>query len=473
MALKFKAHDYQAYAIDKIKENKRYGLFLDMGLGKTVSTLTAINDLMYDELEINKVLVIAPKRVAEDTWVREVKKWEHLNHLTVSRVLGNEKTRRSALMKDADIYVTNRENVKWLVDLYKKRSSWPFDMIVVDELSSFKSSSSQRFKALKKVAPLSPRFVGLTGTPAPNGLLDLWSQIYLIDFGERLERTFTQYRSKYFYKNDYSFVYKPFEKTEEKVFGLIDDVCISMKSEDHINLPDRVDSIKEVELTEKEWDVYKEMEKNLILNFIEDEMLKFGAESDSERPEVDVEQIIARNSAVLSQKLIQLSNGTVYNEDGDAKDIHDKKLLMLDEVIEEANGSPVLVFYNFKHDKKRIMERYKNAVSIDEDNAIARWNNGDIPILLAHPASAGHGLNLQDGGHTIAWFGITWSLELYQQANARLHRQGQEHTTVIHHIITKGTIEEKKVLPTLQGKEQLQDALIEAVKARLEEGEAR
>lgn len=467
MAVKFKPHDYQRYAIDKIIDEERFGLFLDMGLGKTVSTLTAIDELKFNSLEINKVLVIAPKRVAEDTWSREVSKWEHLKHLRVSKILGSEAKRRKALMKDADLYIINRENVKWLVDHFEKLKRWPFDMIVVDELSSFKNPSSQRFKALKKVAPHSKRFVGLTGTPSPNGLLDLWSQIYLIDFGERLEKTFSKYRSRYFYKEDWGFQYKPFEHTQERVHGLIDDIVVSMKSEDHIKLPERIDSVKEVYLDDKETELYEELEKNMILNFIEDELIKFSEDN----PEADLpttEQIIAKNAAVLSNKLLQLSNGTVYTEEQGVKVIHDKKLDMLAEIIEEANSSPVLVFYSFKHDKERILERFKGAETIDSENAIARWNAGEIPVLLAHPASAGHGLNLQDGGHIIAWFGLTWSLELYQQANARLYRQGQEQTTIIHHIVTKGSIDDEKVLPALQGKEDLQNALIDALKAKME-----
>ena len=467
MAIDFKPHDYQAYAINKILENERYALLLDMGLGKTVSTLTAINELKFNHLDIDKVLIVAPKKVAEDTWSREILKWNHLNHLKISKVLGNETQRRKALMREADIYITNRENVKWLVDTYTKRKNWPFDMIVIDELSSFKNPSSQRFKAFKKVMPLSKRFVGLTGTPAPNGLLDLWSQIYFIDFGERLEKTFSKYRARYFYKEEYGFKWNPFPHTEKNVYALIDDICVSMKSEDHIKLPERVNSIKMVELDTKDKEVYDEMEKHLIINFIEGELIKFK-ESNPDEPLPSTEKIIAKSAAVLSQKLLQLANGTVYNEDRKEIDIHSKKLDMLAEIVEEANSSPVLVFYNFKHDKKRILDKFPQAELIEADNAIERWNNGDIPMLLAHPASAGHGLNLQDGGHIIVWFGLTWSLELYQQANARLYRQGQPHTTIIHHIMAKDTIDEEKVLPTLQNKEQLQDALIDAVKARME-----
>lgn len=470
MAINFKPHDYQDYAINKILENDRYALLLDMGLGKTVSTLTAINELKYNFLEIDKVLIVAPKKVAEDTWSREIFKWSHLNHLTISKILGSERDRRKALLKQADIYIINRENVKWLVEYFAQKKKWPFDMIVIDELSSFKNPQSQRFKAFRKVIPLSKRFVGLTGTPAPNGLLDLWSQIYFVDYGKRLGKTFSAYRSKYFYKEDWGFQYKALPGTEETVYGLIDDICVSMKSEDHIKLPERVDSTKVVELNAKEREAYDEMEKNLVLNFVNGELKKFEGEHPGETAP-SIESIIAKNAAVLSGKLIQLSNGVVYNDDGQPKVIHDKKIEMLSEIIEEANSSPILVFYNFKHDRDRILDKFPQAKTIDEPNIIAKWNDGEIPILLAHPASAGHGLNLQDGGHIIAWFGVTWNLELYQQANARLYRQGQEHTTVIHHIVTKDTIEEQKVLPTLQSKEDLQNALMSAVKAKWNEYE--
>lgn len=455
MAIDFQPHPYQAYAIDKIIENDSYGLLLDMGLGKTVSTLTAIDQLMNDRLEVSKVLVIAPKRVAEDTWSREVFKWEHTKHLRISKVLGPEKNRRQALMQEADIYVINRENVEWLVEFYQDKKM-PFDMLVVDELSSFKSPKSNRFKALRKIRPAFKRFVGLTGTPAPNSLLDLWSQIYLIDQGERLGKTVTHYRNRYFYpaSTDPSnarivYKYEPKPEAEKNIYGLIDDICVSMKAKDYLQLPDRIDNTVTVEMTAKERTEYERLERDRILEYMDGD-------------------IVALTAASLSQKLLQLSNGASYNENQGVQKIHDQKLKALEEIVEEAQGQPILVFYSFIHDKERILKKFKQAVSIDEDKSIERWNSGKIEILLAHPASAGHGLNLQDGGHIIVWFGLTWSLELYQQANARLHRQGQEQSVMIHHILTENTIDQR-VLQVLQGKEKGQDALLDAVKARVEE----
>lgn len=449
MTIKFKPHDYQKVAIEKIIENEAYALLLDMGLGKTVSTLTAINLLKYDYFDIDKVLVIAPKRVAEDTWTREVAKWEHLQHLTVSKVLGSEAQRRKALQREADIYVINRENVEWLVNFYGKK--WPFDMIVIDELSSFKNPTSKRFRALRKVRPLSKRVVGLTGTPAPNSLIDLWSQIYLIDRGERLEKTFTAYKRKYFIQDPYR-VYKIDlkEGAEDQIYGLIDDICLSMKAKDYLkNLPEAVMNIVEVDITPKERELYKKLERDYVLEF---------ADGD----------IVASTAAVLSNKLLQLSSGAAYNDNDGVQHIHNAKLDALEEIVEGAQGQPILVFYNFKHDLERIKTRFKQAVEIGDSTTIEKWNNGEIPILLAHPASAGHGLNMQDGGHIIVWYGLNWSLELYLQANARLHRQGQKETVIIHHLVLKDSIDER-VLSVLQGKEEQQEALMEAVKAKIEE----
>lgn len=453
MAIDFVPHAYQDYAIQKIIDNKKYGLFLDMGLGKTVSTLTAINELIYDHLEVERVLVIAPKRVAEDTWTRETSKWKHLNHLRISKVLGNVKQRRKALVKEADIYVINRENVKWLCDEYSGRRTWPFDMVVIDELSSFKNSSSVRFKELKKKMPLVERFVGLTGTPAPNSLLDLWSQIYLIDSGERLGKAYSHYRERYFYPaqslGNNVFKWKAKPEAEENIYNLIDDICVSMKAQDYLEMPERIDSVKEVKLEDKERTLYEKLEKEMILEFTEGD-------------------IVALNGASLSQKLLQLSNGASYNDNKGVQHIHDRKIEMLKDIVEESQGSPILIFYNFKHDKARILEAFKEAKTLDDEDAIYHWNNGNIPMLLVHPASAGHGLNLQDGGHIIAWYGLTWSLELYQQANARLYRQGQEHTTVIHHILTEQSIDQR-VYEVLQGKEAGQEALLKAIDARMKE----
>jgi len=454
MAIDFSPHAYQTYAIDQIMQHNSYGLFLDMGLGKTVSTLTAIEKLMFDDLEIEKVLVIAPKRVAEDTWSREVFKWQHTKHLRISKVLGPEKTRRQALLKDADIYVINRENVEWLVEHYAGKDI-PFDMLVVDELSSFKSPKSNRFKALRKIRPAFKRFVGLTGTPAPNSLLDLWSQVYLIDQGKRLGQSITHYRNRYFYPasadpNNPRIVYKyePKPEAETNIYGLIEDVCVSMKAKDYLQLPERIDNTVTVTLTAKERAEYDRLERDRILEYLDGD-------------------IVASTAASLSQKLLQLSNGASYNENQGVQKIHDQKLNAFEGIVEESQGQPILVFYSFIHDKERLQKKFKQAVTIDEEKAIERWNAGEIEILLAHPMSAGHGLNLQDGGHIIVWFGLTWSLELYQQANARLDRQGQQESVIVHHILTEDTIDQR-VLNVLQGKEKGQNDLLEAVKARIE-----
>ncbi|EHE7494885.1 DEAD/DEAH box helicase [Staphylococcus pseudintermedius] len=450
--MNFIPHDYQKYSIDKIIENKKYGLFLDMGLGKTVSTLTAFSDLQL--LDTNKMLVIAPLNVAKDTWADEIDKWEHLKHLRVSKVLGSPKQRIAALNKEADIYVTNKENTKWLCDQYKK--DWPFDMVVIDELSTFKNPSSQRFKAIRKKQPLIKRFVGLTGTPSPNSLLDLWAQVYLIDRGERLETSFSRYRERFFKPthqiSDHVFNWELRDGSEERIYELIEDVCLSMKAGDYLDMPKRIDAVQSVNLSSKERKLYDELEKHYILESEED-----GT-------------IVAQSGASLSQKLLQLSNGAVYTDDESVRHLHDRKLDKLEEIIEESQGQPLLVFYNFKHDKERIMERFDEVVTLDDESYKDRWIKGKVKILLAHPASAGHGLNLQKGGHIIVWFGLTWSLELYQQANARLYRQGQTHTTIIHHIMTDNTIDQK-VYQALQNKELTQEDLMQAIKARIKQYE--
>ncbi|EIZ4620833.1 DEAD/DEAH box helicase [Staphylococcus pseudintermedius] len=450
--MNFIPHDYQKYSIDKIIENKKYGLFLDMGLGKTVSTLTAFSDLQL--LDTNKMLVIAPLNVAKDTWADEIDKWEHLKHLRVSKVLGSPKQRIAALNKEADIYVTNKENTKWLCDQYKK--DWPFDMVVIDELSTFKNPSSQRFKAIRKKQPLIKRFVGLTGTPSPNSLLDLWAQVYLIDRGERLETSFSRYRERFFKPthqvSDHVFNWELRDGSEEKIYELIEDVCLSMKAGDYLDMPERIDAVQSVNLSSKERKLYDELEKHYILESEED-----GT-------------IVAQSGASLSQKLLQLANGAVYTDDESVRHLHDRKLDKLEEIIEESQGQPLLVFYNFKHDKERIMERFDEVVTLDDKGYKDKWNAGKVKILLAHPASAGHGLNLQQGGHIIVWFGLTWSLELYQQANARLYRQGQQHTTIIHHIMTDNTIEQR-VYKALQNKELTQEDLMQAIKARIKQYE--
>ena len=451
--MKYIPHDYQEYAKDWIIEKKKSGLLLDMGLGKSVITLTAIDELMFDYFEISKVLVIAPLRVAESTWDAEIEKWDHLKDLKISKVLGTEKKRIEGLEVKADIYIINRENVKWLVDRYVK--DWPFDMVVIDELSSFKSNKSGRFKALKKVRPCMKRVVGLTGTPAPNGLIDLWSQIYLLDGGERLGRTLTGYRDIYFNPDKRNqhiiFTYKLKENAEEAIYEKISDICVSMKAESYLDMPDRINNIIQVQLPDKAKKEYELLEKDLLLQLEEGD-------------------IVANNAAALTNKLLQMANGAVYDENREVKEIHDEKLKALEDTIEAANGNPVLIFYSYKHDKDRIEKYLKDVKVLETKEDIKKWNKGEIEVMLTHPASAGHGLNLQAGGNIIIWFGLTWSLELYMQANARLHRQGQEENVIIHHIIAKGTVDED-VMKALDKKEVNQEELLKAVKARIEKGE--
>lgn len=446
--MKFTPHNYQRHAIEHILKEPAAGLFLDMGLGKTVITLTAINELMFDRFEVFRVLVIAPKRVAETTWTTEAVKWEHTKHLKISRVLGSKKERIKALETPADIYVINRENVEWLVDRYKRK--WPFDMVVVDELSSFKSSKSRRFRALRKVRPFIQRIVGLTGTPAPNGLIDLWPQVYLLDQGERLGNTLSGYRTRYFIpgkKKDH-IVFEWIPISEDKIYEKISDICISMKAKDWLDMPERMDRIVSVRIPETAKKKYKQLERDLLLPF---------ADGD----------VVADTAGILAGKLLQMANGAVYGEEEVVHEIHNAKLDALEDIIEAANGKPVLVFYTYKHDLERIQKRFP-VRTLDSAADIYDWNAGRIPILLAHPASAGHGLNLQVGGNIIVWFGLTWSLELYEQANARLHRQGQREAVVVHHLVAEGTIDEG-VMKSLEGKAVGQNALIEAVKARIEE----
>jgi SNF2 family DNA or RNA helicase len=443
----YQPYEYQTFSTDFILNHKAAGLFLEPGLGKTVITLTSISALLYDYFDATKVLVIAPLRVARDTWGRECEKWEHLKGLTISKVLGSEKERKMALYTKADIYVINRENVEWLI----KTKEWDFDTVIIDELSSFKSPSAKRFRALKKVRHKIKRIVGLTGTPAPNGLLDIWSQIYLLDGGERLGRTYSGYRSRYFHPQKYinggiPADYAINEGAEEKIYEKISDICISMKALEYLKMPEIIYNKVEVELSEKEMQLYRQLERNLLLPF--------------EDNDVD-----AANAAVLSNKLLQMAGGAVYDEYGDAHLIHARKLEALEDLIEAANGKPVLVYYAFKHERDRIRKRF-SAGEINTSEDIAKWNRGEMQLALCHPASAGHGLNLQEGGSTIIWFGLTWSLELYQQANARLWRQGQKQTVVIHHILTKGTIDHR-VMTALDNKDTGQSALIEAVRARL------
>ena len=420
--------------------------------GKTVSTLTSIEHLLFLG-DVNKVLVIAPLRVAEDTWSTETEKWDHLENIRISKILGTDKQRRLAASIDADVYVINRENVTWLVDNYFK--SWKWDMCVIDESSSFKSSKAKRFRALKKVRPYFKRIVELTGTPAPNNLIDLWPQIYLLDGGKRLGRTITGFKEQYFTpgrRNGYTvFDWIIKEGSEDAIYNNIGDICMSMKAKDYLNLPERIDNIISINLTNEARKQYNQLAKDLVIEFQDND-------------------ITATNAAVLTGKLLQMSNGAIYSETKEVIEIHEEKLKALLDVVEAANGKPVLIFYSFKHDYDRIIsflaENKLKAKGLEDSKDIKKWNEGKIPILLVHPASAGHGLNLQYGGNIIVWFGLTWSLEFYQQANARLHRQGQKEIVIIHHLVSKDTVDED-VIEALKNKEVNQEMLLEAVKARL------
>jgi SNF2 family DNA or RNA helicase len=448
--MRYEPHEYQEYATNFILSHPIAAILLEMGLGKSVITLTAIFDLTLDSFLIRKVLVIAPLRVARDTWPAEIEKWDHLNGLTYSVAIGSEAQRKAALLQRAQVYLINRENVDWLIN----DSGLPFDydMVVIDELSSFKSHTSKRFRALRKVRPNVKRIVGLTGTPSSNGLMDLWAEIGILDMGQRLGRYISHFRDAYFAPDKRNqqiiFTYKPKPGAEEAIYRLIADITISMKNTDYLKLPDLVINEVPVLLTEDERQQYEIMKSEMVLS------LK-GKEID------------AVNAAALSNKLLQMANGAVYDGNGGVVRIHDRKLEALEDIIEAANGKPVLVAYWYKHDLERIMERFP-AVQLDNAESIKRWNNGEIPVAVIHPASAGHGLNLQAGGSCLVWFGLTWSLELYQQTNARLWRQGQKDTVIIHHIVAKDTIDEK-VMKALKRKDKTQTALIDAVKANLKE----
>lgn len=452
--MKYNPFPYQDHATEHIIQNTGNGLFLEMGLGKTVSTLTAIDRLIYDYLEVNKVLVIAPKKVAEDTWTTECEKWDHLRHLRISRVLGDERTRITALRTKADIYVINRENVAWLKSFYG--GAWPFDMLVIDEASSFKAHKSVRFKALKQVRAFMNRVVLLTGTPAPNSLLDIWAPMFLVDRGARLGEKYEGFRARYFEKNQWERKYtiKKHESYEQGIYNKIGDIVISMKAKDYIDLPERIDRIVNVKLPEEVKKSYNDFERKAVLALSEED------------------QITAINAAALTTKLLQFANGAVYDEERVWHEMHREKLETLEEIIDASNGKPVLVFYWYKHDLERIQHHLKDhgwsPLELKGQNEIKQWNEGKIQVLLAHPASAGHGLNLQAGGNIIVWFGLTWSLELYQQANARLHRMGQTLAVIIHHLVAMGTMDED-VMEALKTKCKGQDALMEAVKARIKE----
>ena len=443
---KFIPHEYQKVAIDFILDNPCCGLFLDMGLGKTVSTLTAIKELKYNYYDIEKVLVIAPKRVAIDTWPTEIEKWEHTKDLTYTMLTGPKKERQENLKKKVDIYITTRDLISWLVDEVGKH--WSFDCLVIDELSSFKSSSSKRFKSLRKVRGLCKRVIGLTGTPKPNSYMDLWSQLYLLDGGERLGKYVSHYRKEYFNLQTWggfpSYSLKP--GTDKIITKKMSDICISMKSKDYLTLEEPTIIDKKIKLSPKEAKQYKQLEKDYLLTF------------------PDGDEITAFNGAALNNKLLQLANGAVYDEDKNYKVIHNTKLDTLKEIAEE--GENILVFYAFQSDKERILQAIPEAVSIDEEGAIANWKKGNIKMLVAHPASAGHGLNLQTGGHVIVWFGLNWSLELYQQANARLQRQGQTEPVIIYRLIAEGT-QDERVAKVLESKDYSQEDLLQALKAKI------
>jgi SNF2 family DNA or RNA helicase len=447
--VKYKPHEYQSYATEFILSHPISAVFLEMGLGKSVITLSAIFDLCLDSFLVCKVLVIAPLRVARDTWPAEINKWDHLKGLSYSVVVGTEKERIDALKKQSTVYIINRENVDWLV--HKSGIPFHFDMVVIDELSSFKSYGAKRFKSLLKVRPSVKRIVGLTGTPSSNGLMDLWAEFRILDLGQRLGRYISHYRNTYFKPDKRNaqivFSYKPLPGAEEEIYNQISDITISMKSTDYLKMPEYVSNEVFVTLSEKEWKVYSDFKEDMVANLGD-------------------EEIDAVNAAVLSGKLLQMANGAVYDSENKAHVIHDKKLDALEDLIEGANGKPVLVAYWYKHDLERIKDRFP-VRQIQSSKDIEDWNNSKIPIAVIHPASAGHGLNLQSGGSTLIWFGLTWSLELYQQTNARLYRQGQKNTVIVHHIITKDTIDED-VLLALTKKEKTQDALIDAVKANLE-----
>lgn len=449
--MKYQPHEYQAYATRFILDHPVAAVFLQMGLGKSVITLTAIHDLIFDRFEIRRVLVIAPLRVARDTWPAEIEKWDHLKGLTYSVVVGDEHTRNAALMRDAQIYIINRENVSWLVE--DSAAPFDYDMIVIDELSSFKSWQAKRFKSLLKVRPRVGRIVGLTGTPSSNGLMDLFAEFRVLDMGQRLGRFITRYRETFFRPDRTNglqvYSWKPLPGAEEEIYRRIGDVTISMKSIDFLEMPECLMNRVPVRMDFLEKDLYDEMKQDLVI-------------------QLKGRQIDAKNAAALSGKLTQMANGAVYTEEGEAVHIHDRKLDALEDLIEGANGQPLLIAYWYKHDLQRIRDRFPEARELRSSRDIADWNAGKIPVALIHPASAGHGLNLQEGGSTLVWFGLTWSLELYQQTNARLWRQGQKAgTVVIHHIVTEGTIDER-ILKALEGKNRTQTALIDAVKAQLE-----
>lgn len=453
--MEFKPHEYQQHCIEKIINTKKIGLFLDMGLGKTVTTLTAVKELKYNRFEVRKVLVIAPKKVAEGTWTKEKDKWEHTKMLRVSQVLGSQTKRIRALNTPGDIYIVNRENVVWLVDYY--RNSWPFDMVVIDESSSFKSHKAKRFKSLASVGARIHRLIELTGTPSPNGLADLWAQIFLLDGGERLGKRYTQFRERYFDPgergNNVIYSYKAKQGSEESILKVISDICVSMKAEDYLQLPDIIYHEIPVVLDAKAERSYRDLERQMVLQLPE-----------------DGEEISVTSAAALSNKLLQLGNGAIYDEGKNVHEVHNCKIEAFMELVESLQGKPALVFYNFQHDRERILKALAQTglrvrelkTTQDEDD----WNTGKIDILLTHPASSAYGLNLQHGGNHVIWFGLTWNYELYTQANKRLHRQGQAEKVIIHQLVCEGTRDED-VMKALTRKDDVQNWVLESLKARI------
>ena len=448
--MRYIPHDYQAYCIDFLLEHPAAGLFLKPGMGKTSIALTAADRILYDRFEASKVLVIAPLRVAEDTWSRESAKWDHLKHLRVSKVLGDAKKRLAALNAEAELYCINRENVSWLVKHYGPH--WPFDLVIIDELSNFRNPTSKRFRALRKVRPLIKHIWGLTGTPRPRSLLDLWAQVYLLDRGKRLGETYGGYKDRYFTpgrRNGYVvFDWDPRPGAEEEITERISDICVSLETDGNLEMPELVVTNRPVILSHASKAQYEQLEREAVL------------------PLADC-TIDAASAAAVNGKLLQLAGGAVYDDDHRAREIHCEKLDALEDIIAEADGEPVLVAYRFQHERDRILARFPQAVQLKDSGTIAAWNCGEIPILLAHPAGAGHGLNLQDGGHIIVWFGPTYDLELDEQFNDRLYRQGQKATTSIIYLVTEGTVEED-AMQSLKVKADGQASMMEALKARIE-----
>lgn len=465
--MKYEPKRHQRIAEQFCMTHSHAGLLLDMGLGKTVVTLTVLNRLMYEEFSLNRALVIAPKRVAEDTWSREAEKWDHLSGLRVVKVLGTAKQRTAALAQDGDVYVINRENVVWLVETLGAR--WPFDGIVIDELSSFKSSRSKRWRALRRVIGAANYVYGLTGTPAPNGYIDLWPEMYLLDRGQRLGRTLGEFRNTYFnpgaHKGHIVYEWRLKPGAKARIDAKLSDLCLSMSKEDWLDLPERTYNTVPVALSPSARKLYEQFQKEKILPLLRgrDGLRLAGAGAEDYDSAV-----IGDMAATVSGKLLQMANGAVYDENGEVFHIHDAKLDALEEIADTNPGQPLLVFYTYKHDLDRIQARFPNAEKIKGSETISDWNTGKIPMLLCHPASAGHGLNLQAGGHIIVWFGLPWSLELYQQANDRLHRMGQKQGVIIHHIVALGTLDER-VMSVLAGRESTQRGLLVALKAYVEE----